>query len=32
MMKRGYGQTKQLHIDWGALDHASCAPQLINVV
>ena len=31
MMKGGHGQTNQLHdIDWGALDHASHAPQLIS--
>ena len=30
MMKGGHGQTNQLHdINWGALDHASCAPQLM---
>ena len=31
MMKGGDGQTNQLHdINWGALDHASCAPQLMS--
>ena len=29
MMKGGHGQTNQLRdINWGALDHVSCAPQL----
>ena len=31
MMKGGHGQTNQLHdIDWGALDPASRAPQLMS--
>ena len=31
MMKGGHGQTNQLHdINWGALDHASRAPQLMS--
>ena len=31
MMKGGRGQTNQLHdINWGALDHASHAPQLMS--
>ena len=31
MMKGDHGQTNQLHdINWGALDHASCAPQLMS--
>ena len=31
MMKGGHGQTNQLHdINWGALDHASHAPQLMS--
>ena len=31
MMKGGNGQTNQLHdINWGALNHASCAPQLMS--
>ena len=30
LMNRGQLPTYQLHsINWGALDHASCAPQLI---
>ena len=30
MMKGGHGQTNQLHdVNWGALDHASRAPQLM---
>ena len=31
MMKGGHGQTNQSHdINWGALDHASHAPQLMS--
>ena len=31
MMKGGHGQTNQLHdINWGALNHASHAPQLMS--
>ena len=31
MMKGSHRQTNQLHdINWGALDHVSCAPQLIS--
>ena len=31
MMKGGDGQTNQLYdINWGALDHASHAPQLMS--
>ena len=31
MMRGGHGQTNQLHvINWGALDHASCGPQLMS--
>ena len=32
-MKGGHGQTNQFHvhdINWGALDHASYAPQLMS--
>ena len=30
-MKGGHGQANQLHdINWCALDHASCAPQLMS--
>ena len=33
MIKGGHGQTNQLHdINWGALDHASCAPQHVTTV
>ena len=31
MMNGGHGQTNQLHdFNWGALDHASRAPQLMS--
>ena len=31
MMKGDHGQTNQLcDINWGALDHVSCAPQLMS--
>ena len=31
MMKGGHGQTNQLHnINWGALNHASGAPQIMS--
>ena len=31
MMKGGHGQTNQLQdINWGALNHASCASQLMS--
>ena len=31
MMKGSHGQKNQLRdINWGALDHASCAPQLMS--
>ena len=31
MMKGGHGQTHKLHdINWGTLDHASHAPQLMS--
>ncbi len=33
MMKGGHGQTNQLHnINWGALNHASRAPQLVTTM
>ena len=32
MMKGGHRQTNELHdINWGTLNHASCAPQLTSV-